>query len=765
MTVAAGIETAAGGSQAPGLTAGQAQNAPRHGAGAPAILPATTPGVESFRSGWQSLLASLGADAEIGGLPETESGDGGLQQAGEEVLAETAGRPAAAAATGTGAAGSSFRAGAVRAGRLLSDATALRGTKSLGDSISKSAAAGVSRQLAAEGTEQSPASASPMKPVRGIRAASSGKGGPVETASAIPLPLPGQNTQSFSLPMPAASVAIAGNAVIAAADDLQPKGVPALRWADVANGRTDRPAGTPDRIVAQPLRSEGVSDGIEDRAAAEPTAKVNSGEGTGTQPTVQESAPARTPPVSLPAQLNTPEENGAQQLRIQDVAASTGDRPGAEPMARVNSIKDTATGATVAAPASNSGRYDAQQIRSNDVSASTVNLPVADPPASAAPDKGAAIEATQRESTSERTPAAAQPAPGDAARHGVTSQEADGRTKAPDSGPPESISSSEQSQAQFGGRSPSLKPDADPNQIHSALRSQPSQAVRLPEGSNALKAAVPAGKISDGKSEPANASLPGQTASGKPDSVNVDGTISDRGAVQAPARLAHTGNSFPPVAHGVHLADGQSSLGAQDGTNPVREPVGERGTMGAALHSADESKSTSSTPGPAPRETFAALDAAGAPMTPTWIHAGAQRAEAGYEDPALGWVGVRADLGGGGVHATLMPGTADAAAAIGNHLDGLNAYLAEHHTQVDTVTMAAPESQWAGQGMDQGSSRNMHQGAGQEAPGPDPGSGERVSSSSAAQPALPEGALQVERLDEGSMPAGRWGKAHISVMA
>jgi hypothetical protein len=54
-------------------------------------------------------------------------------------------------------------------------------------------------------------------------------------------------------------------------------------------------------------------------------------------------------------------------------------------------------------------------------------------------------------------------------------------------------------------------------------------------------------------------------------------------------------------------------------------------------------------------------------------------------------VGVRADLGGGSVHASLVPGSAEAAQMLGSHLAGLNDYLAERHSAVSPVTMAGHE--------------------------------------------------------------------------
>lgn len=117
---------------------------------------------------------------------------------------------------------------------------------------------------------------------------------------------------------------------------------------------------------------------------------------------------------------------------------------------------------------------------------------------------------------------------------------------------------------------------------------------------------------------------------------------------------------------------------------------------------------TGSSPGA--HETFAALDADAA-HGPAWLHAGAQSAEAGFEDPALGWVSVRADMAAGGVHAAVVPGTADAAQALGAHMAGLNSYLSENRAAVQTLTLASPGG---GQGFNQGSNQGTTgQGTGQ----------------------------------------------------
>jgi flagellar hook-length control protein FliK len=92
---------------------------------------------------------------------------------------------------------------------------------------------------------------------------------------------------------------------------------------------------------------------------------------------------------------------------------------------------------------------------------------------------------------------------------------------------------------------------------------------------------------------------------------------------------------------------------------------------------------------------------------PSWIHAGSHTAEAGYQDPSLGWVGVRAEVSAGSIHASLVPGSADAAQVLSSHMAGLNNYLAEQHTPVATLTMAASST---GSQPDPNTGQNMQQG-------------------------------------------------------
>jgi hypothetical protein len=216
----------------------------------------------------------------------------------------------------------------------------------------------------------------------------------------------------------------------------------------------------------------------------------------------------------------------------------------------------------------------------------------------------------------------------------------------------------------------------------------------------------------------------------------------------------------------MHLVDGTLGASGPDELALARDPASARG----AIVPEEQARGTISfSAGPAPREAFATLDsepAAGTAAGPaTWTQAGSRNAEAGFYDPALGWVGVRADLSGGGMHAALVPASADASEVLGGHLAGLNAYLGEHRSVIETVTLAAPESRPAENRMDQGGNQSLQHGAGQD-------TGQDTPSNPIA-PQRSSGKIAVRSMDGRATPssqldatAGAWqGDGHISVMA
>jgi hypothetical protein len=257
----------------------------------------------------------------------------------------------------------------------------------------------------------------------------------------------------------------------------------------------------------------------------------------------------------------------------------------------------------------------------------------------------------------------------------------------------------------------------------------------------------------------AGASQPGQSPAVPPVAEERGPARGEPTSEQATLRLAHGADIGVAAAPENRSPKARLTSPATDASILAPDPAGVRVAMSAPNDGAGSSAGAAS--GQAARETFAALDAQAAPALPTWIHAGAQRAEAGFRDPALGWVGVRADLGADGVHASLVPGSADAAQALGGHLAGLNSYLAEQHTPVETLTLAAPEGRWAGSVGDQGVNQGMNQGQGgfSEPQANPPPMAPNPSAAATAEVSVQTGGPDVD------VPAARPGGMHISVIA
>jgi hypothetical protein len=166
---------------------------------------------------------------------------------------------------------------------------------------------------------------------------------------------------------------------------------------------------------------------------------------------------------------------------------------------------------------------------------------------------------------------------------------------------------------------------------------------------------------------------------------------------------------------------------------------------------------------PTGRDAFTALDSATAGPAAPWIHTSAHHAEAGYLDPSLGWVSVRADATSAGVHAALVPASPEAASVLGNHLAGLNAWLAEHRDHSATVTLAPETGGSPSSGSQPGNSTNHQQGHTQSSDRnitqPEGGSAASTSrrENSASDPSVAQ--------PPAGIPAWNGSGVHLSVMA
>ena len=219
------------------------------------------------------------------------------------------------------------------------------------------------------------------------------------------------------------------------------------------------------------------------------------------------------------------------------------------------------------------------------------------------------------------------------------------------------------------------------------------------------------------------------------------------GVRPSPGRFRETGNSAA-AASSDRLPSPQLAGWAVPAASASGMAAPPSGTAGHAAQTL---------PAAAAGETFAALDAHAGPEAPVWLHAGAQHAEAGFQDPALGWIGVRAELSGGAIHASIVPGSGEAAQALGVHLPALHAHLAEHQVALAALSMqtSAGGSGEQGRQMQQGTGNNPPQQDQTAAPGAPPASaahGQRAA------------AVPSPHSEPPWMPAPGTG-AHISVMA
>jgi len=186
---------------------------------------------------------------------------------------------------------------------------------------------------------------------------------------------------------------------------------------------------------------------------------------------------------------------------------------------------------------------------------------------------------------------------------------------------------------------------------------------------------------------------------------------------RAVSRAANRDAAGEAVARATPVAAAQPSGADTAVTSGLRVPGGPQlSTASAPGHQ----QATATAAAATKQDTFSALDAGSSLGIPSWTHAGSQHAEAGFRDPALGWVGVRADLNAGGIHATLVPSSAEAAQALNGHLAGLSTHLVEQQSPVASLTMSSPSESGGengmGQRMQQGADENPQRNAPEESP-------------------------------------------------
>jgi trimeric autotransporter adhesin len=155
------------------------------------------------------------------------------------------------------------------------------------------------------------------------------------------------------------------------------------------------------------------------------------------------------------------------------------------------------------------------------------------------------------------------------------------------------------------------------------------------------------------------------------------------------------------------------------------------------------------------QSTFAALDAAAASSATLFTHAGTRHAEAGYLDPTLGWVGVRAEVSGGALHAAIVPASSQAADILGAHLPALHTYVSQQHGLESTIDMSWQNNANSGSGSQHSAQQDPSASAGDDATS----SMRRSTPASVAQPS------PFASFDAAGAPPPASGGRYISVLA
>lgn len=663
MTVAAAIAIGAEGTLASsqGKALGAAHDSKQAGAMNQSSSQPTVQAAGDFRSGLQSLLASLATSTD--GFGETVAEGDQEPASAEPALPKATGDSSAVTPASTTGAALRLRLGTEQGSGEAGAESKLSSAAVLNEAFAAQSVAGVSKATASKTEEKSEADGSGTGSSHSARSTRSARTSKSEDAAAAPLP-----------------------GLVPAASAAPPQAIPPADIASPVLNSTDAPM--------QPASLKDQTEISADSFTSTPTGFTS----------------AAVNASSLQSEASSKAGDSATVARLQAAGGyeTSARRTQASPVSSPSGVSGDSLSETEAAPANESAHSPAA------TRVEAANLP--------------------------DLPAASQSLPQEASHSPVDAQAPDQSLVLP----------STASLAQ----SPTLAQGQGETPAQSGSQGAGTFTAPLANGESPLPIAA-AANISSSDQLPVASRTQGRSSLSEKKTSATDAL-----------RSSHETGSAASVPQGGHLVQAQSSGSTADASAALQSIAG----AGGAAHTASEltARTAVASGGSDSRETFATLDARGTTGKPAWIHVEAQRAEAGFQDPDLGWVGVRADSSGGGVRAELVAGSADAAQALGGHLAGLNAYLAEHHTPVETLTLTSSQGGWSGSGSDTGAGQGMQQGTGQQAgQQTEQSAGSSFSTSSdRATPSTTEGALPSWSAGRnGSVEAATPEGAHISVVA
>lgn len=197
------------------------------------------------------------------------------------------------------------------------------------------------------------------------------------------------------------------------------------------------------------------------------------------------------------------------------------------------------------------------------------------------------------------------------------------------------------------------------------------------------------------------------TSASRGDEFRIAGTSSGGASSSTPSTFSRHSQSRNDRSH-VRAVEGRAAI------NAIDSGVGES-SYRDALTFKPEDRSAVDARSNIGRGSLESLDRPSAmPELPLrhpeqqWTHVGPHFAEAGFHDDTLGWVSVRAARDSSGVHAVLVPPSAEAERTLSGHMNGLNTYLGNNQIPVSAVTLSTFEN--ARQGTSFGADAQQHNG-------------------------------------------------------
>lgn len=149
-----------------------------------------------------------------------------------------------------------------------------------------------------------------------------------------------------------------------------------------------------------------------------------------------------------------------------------------------------------------------------------------------------------------------------------------------------------------------------------------------------------------------------------------------------------------PQARHLQTAEAGAPVGDRVDTAVAAQfrPISMSGERLAEIHGQETPDShigaKTALPNSAASNAHATLDAKSAEVPARWTSSDPRSVAAGFQDPELGWVSVRAHTDASGLHATVIPSSQEAGQVLAGHMAGLAAHLSDRVATIDTLTIA-----------------------------------------------------------------------------